>query len=149
MPAPCWGHRENITPSIRLDAIKSEDGWAYFLFCCSACWNCCAKLLMAIKRVSGQSSDELGGGREQREDGDRLGVPFRPRLTGTKSGMDQIASRRGFHMTPGTERLATIQTVFFGFCYPGSTRLSLAGRELCTCGGSRVLFTAFFFCFSP
>ena len=63
---------------------------------------------MVIKSVSGQSSDGPGGEREQREDGDRLGVPFRPRLTDTKSGMDHVASRHGFHKTPGTERPATI-----------------------------------------
>ena len=49
---------------------------AHFLFSCSACWNCWAKLLMVIKRVSSQSSDEPGGGREQRTDNDRYGVPF-------------------------------------------------------------------------
>ena len=56
-----------------------REGLTHFLFCCSACWNCCAKALVVIKRASNQSSNEPGGGRKQGEDNhnDKWGGGFR------------------------------------------------------------------------
>jgi len=79
MPAPYCSEGGDIASSARLNAVgldQKSSRRTHFLFCCSACWNCWAKLLMVVKRVSSQSSDEPGGGRGQKEDIDRWGVPF-------------------------------------------------------------------------